>query len=192
MKFKSKEKSKKDPFLSRIMDAKQEKIKPIHVLAVILVLVVAGHVASGAYNDYLIRNRIANMLPVANDAKAGVEWYLKHMGPLPICNTRPEVNATTTGFTEIIPGAMKFIDKMWLNYNCVIEVRGSTKDIAPNIPGTISLVLCPKIQPSSGEIEWDCMYYDSNAEKGPWMQYVPKQCLKPFFWNGSGMNTCGH
>jgi hypothetical protein len=192
MKFKSKEKSKKDPFLSRIKDAPTEwKIKPIHILSIILVLVVGGNVASGAYNDYVIRSRVANLLPVANDAKTGVEWYLKHMGPLPVCNTKPEVNAATAGFTEIIPGAMRFVDKLWLNYNCVIEVKGSTKDIAPDLPGTISLVLCPTLQ-AGGEVEWTCMYYDSNAEKGPWMQYVPKQCLKPFFWNGQGMNICGH
>ena len=190
MKFKSKEKPKKDPFFNRIRDSTAEnKIKPIHILSVLLALAVAINVASGAYNDYVIRSRVANMLPVANDAKTGVEWYLKHMGPLPVCNTRPEVNATTTGFTEIIPGAMRYVDKLWLNYNCVIEIKGATKDINPDLPGTISLILCPTLH--GGDVEWTCMYYDSNAEKGPWMQYVPKQCLKPFFWNGSGMNTCG-
>lgn len=191
MKFKSKEKPKRDPFFSKIKDAPEEnKIKLIHVLAVLLVLAVGLNVASGAYNDYVIRSRVANLLPVANDAKRGVEWYLKNMGPLPICNTRPDINATTTGFTEVIPGAMNFVEKLWLNYNCVIEIKGATKDIAPGLPGTISLVLCPTLK--GGEVEWTCMYYDSNAEKGPWMQYVPKQCQTPFFWNGSGMNTCGH
>jgi hypothetical protein len=192
MKFRSKEKQKKNPLFNKIGDAVQgSKVKPIHVLAILLVLAAAGNYASGAYNDYVIRNRVANLLPVANDAKTGVEWYMKHMGPLPACNTRPDVNASTVGFTEVIPGAMRFVDKLWLNYNCVIEVKGSTRDIAPDLPGTISLVLCPTIQ-AGGEIEWTCMYYDSNAEKGPWMQYVPKQCLKPFYWNGSGMSTCGH
>jgi hypothetical protein len=191
MKHKPSLSKKSAPLISKVKDAPTEKkIKPLYIVGLVIVVLFGASVASGVYNDYVIRSRVANLLPAAHDAKAAVEWYLKHMGPLPVCDTKPEVNANTTGFTEVVPGAMKYVNKLWLNYNCVIELKGETQDIASNIPGSLSLILCPTL--NSGEVEWTCMYYDSNAEKGPWTQYVPKQCQKPFYWNGAGMDTCGH
>lgn len=167
-----------------------QKSKLLPLLAILLVLAVLWNWGSGAYRDYVIRSQVQNWLPMANDAKKSVEWYLKNQGVLPICNTHPEIKSNTVGFSEIAPGSVKTVNRMWLNYNCVIEIRGESKDLNQDLPGTLSLVLCPTLQ--QGEVKWDCLYYDSNAEKGPWMKYVPKECQRAFFWNGNGMQTCGH
>ena len=168
-----------------------QKIKRMHVLALILGVVIIGWITSGTYGDYVIKSRVSNLLLTAHDAQIAVEWYMTHVGNLPTCNTDPKVDSNTVGFTEVLPGSMKYVDKMHLAYNCVIEIKGATWDIAPNLPGSLSLILCPTKTPGV-EVKWSCMYYDSNAETGPWTPFVPPHCKTPFYWNGDGMDTCGH
>ncbi|MEY3182383.1 MAG: hypothetical protein RLZ35_368 [Pseudomonadota bacterium] len=163
----------------------------IEVMIAIAVISILAYVSSTAYQKYIIRSRVATLLDVAAPAKLALSQYIDQVGPLGTC----DANSLTSASVGITPIAdtdnIKYTTVLGLSHGCVIEIWGRTAEIAPSLPGYVSLVLCPTIN-TNGSIQWTCMHFDSNGTAGPWKDYVPVQCQSVWFHNGGGVSTCGH
>ncbi len=127
----------------------------IELLIVVVIIGILAAIAIPAYQDYVIRARVAELLNISAEAKTGVEEYRITFGVMPTSNNIAGVNSITTNYvssTSIGAGGQ-------------ITVIGNIAKIGISTP--ISIVLTPTF--ANGAVSWTCTAVGA-------IQYAPASC----------------
>ncbi len=126
----------------------------IELMIVVAIIGLLAAIAIPAYNDYVIRSRVAEMLNIGTGAQKAVAEYRIFKGSWPNSNA-------TAGLTQTI--SSKYIRRLTVRANGVIRVVGNTTYIGKAVTITLTPVY------TNGAIQWTCA-----ATTGS--QYVPGTC----------------
>ncbi len=127
----------------------------IEIMIVIGIIGILAAIAIPAYNYYLIRSRVSELINASSVAKAGVTEYRLSKGVMPTSNSLSGVTSITTNYVSSIS----------VGANGVITVRGNQTNLGTG--GAISIILTPTY--SNGAIRWTCRSTGTT-------QYVPSTC----------------
>ncbi len=127
----------------------------IELMIVIGIIGILAAIAIPAYNFYLVRSRVSELINASSVAKAGVSEYRLSKGVMPTSNSLTGVTTINTNYvTSVSVGA-----------NGVITVVGNQTNLGTG--GALSIILTPTY--TNGAIRWTCSSTGTT-------QYAPGSC----------------
>ncbi|TDU28358.1 type IV pilus assembly protein PilA [Panacagrimonas perspica] len=129
----------------------------IELMIVVAIIGILAAIAIPAYQDYITRSKVTEVLTMTNPAKVAVAETASSLGSL------ASVTATNNGYE--FPGATKFVSSIGITAGSGIITAVSS---VPNASGNIVLTPTP-IGSSTGQLDWGCT--TTIASK-----YVPANC----------------
>jgi type IV pilus assembly protein PilA len=141
------------------MYAMQQGFTLIELMIVVAIIGILTTIALPAYQDYVVRTKIAEVMVVADAAKTGLSEYYMSASQMPASTSQANIN-TNTAQSEYI-GAITFTttaNSATITYS--VANLGVTGDIA--LVGTAT----------TNGIEWDC----GTAATTLGTRYIPLNC----------------
>jgi len=127
----------------------------IEMIVVIAVISILAFIAIPAYQDYLIRAKVSELLTAAAPAKVGVsEYYITH-GTLPNNNDQAGIASVVT----------QYVSGIKIGANGIVTITGNEKALGTT--GPLAILFTPI--PAQGALKWTC------SAKGA-TQFVPASC----------------
>ena len=127
----------------------------IELMIVVAIIGILAAIAIPAYNDYIIRARVAEMVNVASAAKTSISEYALSNGTFP--DSAAEAGVTTV--------TSPMVNSMTVGANGVITINSSTE--VTGTANALQIILTPTL--NNNVISWDC---GSTGET----QYAPSSC----------------
>jgi type IV pilus assembly protein PilA len=134
---------------------RQQGFTLIELMIVVAIIGILAAIAIPAYNDYLVRARVAGVVAMGGDAKVGVAEYRLSKGVMPTSNTLAGISTLSTNY----------VDSVTVGAAGVITVTGNQTNLQTGAP--FAIVLTPTY--TNGAISWTCTSTGAT-------QYAPSSC----------------
>lgn len=127
----------------------------IELMIVIAIIGILAAIAIPAYNYFIIRSRVSELINVSSYPKAAIAEYRISKGVMPSSNAIAGVNNISTNYVS------SFI----ISNNGVITITGNQTNLGTG--GAIAIVLTPTF--TNGAVTWVCTSTGA-------VEYVPSTC----------------
>lgn len=136
--------------------SKQAGFTLIELMMVVVIVAILAAISIPAYQDYLVRSRIVELMNMALPAKTAVtEWMMTHGGVPPDSNKAAGIDTVKT----------QYVDTILIGKGGTITITANTKNLG--ISERFALQLTPLY--SKGAIRWQCQAMGAK-------QYAPASC----------------
>lgn len=127
----------------------------IELMIVVAIIGILAAIAIPAYNDYMVRARVSELINVASNAKTAVAEYRISNGSFPTTNALAGVTSISTSFvTSLAVGTAG-----------VVTIVGNSTNLGTG--AAFSITLTPSF--ANGAVSWDCSSTGAT-------QYAPATC----------------
>lgn len=127
----------------------------IELMIVIAIIGILAAIAIPAYNYYLVRSRVSELINASSVAKAAVAEYRLSKGVMPSSNILTGVSDITTNY----------VSSVTVGADGIITVVGNQTTLQTG--GALSIIMTPTF--NNGAITWECTSSGTT-------QYVPATC----------------
>lgn len=127
----------------------------IEVMIVIVIIGVLAAIAIPAYNEYLVRSRVSELLNLSSTAKATVTEYRLYNNAMP----------TTTAEAGITNITSRYVSGVSVGAGGVVTITGNQTALGSG--AALAIVLTPTY--ANGAVSWTCSATGAT-------QYVPGTC----------------
>lgn len=127
----------------------------IELMIVIAIIGILAAIAIPAYNYYLVRSRVSELINSSSVAKAAVAEYRLSKGVMPTSNALIGVSDITTNY----------VSSVTVGADGIITVVGNQTTLQTG--GALSIIMTPTF--NNGAITWECTSSGTT-------QYVPATC----------------
>ena len=135
---------------------KQQGFTLIELMIVVAIIGILAAIAIPAYQDYITRSKVSEVIVMTGAAKAAVAESASSLGSLTAVS-----DGATAGYT--FPGATEYVSGITIGASGVITATSTVTN------ATGALTLTPS-DVGSGQLKWDCA---SSAIAG---KYLPANC----------------
>ena len=143
------------------MNKLQKGFTLIELMIVVAIIGILAAIAIPAYQDYITRSKVTELVTAGSACKASVSEYFQSLNTLP-------GNLTTAGCATV---SSKYISSLAVGTNGVVTVAGRTGGTALPAAATGNYVLVPSANTAAtASIEWSCT--TSTITK----KYLPANC----------------
>jgi type IV pilus assembly protein PilA len=127
----------------------------IELMIVVAIIGILAAIAIPAYNDYMVRSRIAGVINIGSEAKAGVSEYRISKGSMPTSLTQAGISATSSNYVSSIA----------VGAGGVVTITGNSTNLGTG--GAFAIVLTPTF--ANNVVSWTCTATGQT-------QYAPASC----------------
>lgn len=114
----------------------------IELTIVVAIIAILSAFAIPAYNDYLVRSRVSELINVASYAKTAVSEYRVSRGSFPMSNSTANIRSVTTSL----------VSSVRIGPYGVITITGNQTALGTG--GPFAIVLTPSF--ANNAVSWDC------------------------------------
>lgn len=134
---------------------KQSGFTLIELMIVVAIIGILAAIAIPAYNDYMVRARVSELINVGSNAKTAVSEYRIAQNAMPTNNTLAGVTTVST----------QYVSSLGVGAGGVITIVGNQTTLGTG--GAFSIVLTPTF--ANGAVNWTCTATGAT-------QYAPASC----------------
>lgn len=127
----------------------------IELMIVVAIIGILAAIAIPAYNDYMVRARVSELINAGSVAKVAVSEYRISNGSLPTTNALAGVSSVNT----------KYVSSLAVGANGMITITGKATPLGTG--GAFAITLTPTF--SNGAVNWTCSSTGAT-------QYAPASC----------------
>jgi type IV pilus assembly protein PilA len=137
------------------INTQQKGFTLIELMIVVAIIGILAAIAIPAYNDYMVRARVSELINVGSNAKTSVSEYRISRGSMP-------ATAAAAGVTSIVTN---YVSGIAVGAGGVITITGNQTNLGTG--AAVAIVLTPTF--SNGAVRWTCTSTGAT-------QYVPASC----------------
>lgn len=134
---------------------KQSGFTLIELMIVVAIIGILAAIAIPAYNDYMVRARVSEVINVGSNAKTAVSEFRIANGSMPTTNAQAGVTSITSNM----------VSSLAVGAGGVITITGNATNLGTG--GAFAIVLTPTF--ANGAVTWTCTATGTT-------QFAPASC----------------